>query len=146
MGILSLLGGLVIAAYAGFSAIALWLAARLRDPQGAAMAERMQADGVPQHHIDLLVNFSSGYRIHAWAMSVGGLFLAVIALVLGHSSAVYWYGSALIIDCLLFMTCPDRKRLLARISPAEQVVDVAQTLALLAAFMILAWREIVNLA
>ncbi|MCU0881454.1 MAG: hypothetical protein MUF14_02170 [Hyphomonadaceae bacterium] len=146
MGILFLLSGLVIAAYAGFSGIAWWLAARLHGTDGAAMASQMEQDGVPAHHLDMLVNFSTGWRLHAWAASVAGMLLAVIALVLGQPSAVYWFGGALIIDCLLFMTCPDRKRLLERISPTEQVVDVAQTLALLAAFMVLAWREIVNLA
>jgi MFS family permease len=146
VGILVLLSGLVIGAYAAVSAIAIWLAEQLRGPNGAEMATRMEADGMPSHHMELLSHYAEGYRLRAWQASVVMLGLALIALIFGYGSAAFWFGLALIIDCVLFMTCRNRKQLLAQLSPTEQVVDVAQTLALLAAFIVLAWRQLVNLA
>jgi hypothetical protein len=146
MGILYVVSGLVIAAYAVFSSLAIWLAAQLRGPDGADMAAEMQEDGVPEHHLMMLHNYAHGYRLHIWIASVVALVLSLVALMLGNSTAAYWFGIALMIDSWLFMTCTEKDRLLANMSPTEQLVDVAQTLALLAAFMVLAWREIVNFA
>jgi hypothetical protein len=47
---------------------------------------------------------------------------------------------------VLFMTCRDRARLMALATPLERQVDVGQTLVLFGAFLVLAWRQFVNLA
>jgi hypothetical protein len=146
LGLLVILSGCIITAYALVSGIAIWMAGRMRGPEGQAFAGQMVADGVPEHHIDLLVHYAEGQRMLFWQASLGLLVLSVIAMVLSLPAAVYLFGTALAIDCVLFMTCRDRKRLMAMATPLERQVDVAQTLVLFGAFLVLAWRQFVNLA
>jgi hypothetical protein len=145
LGILFTLSGLVFAAYAVLSAIAIWLAQRLQAADGAAFAARLQRDGTPAHHLDMLRSYSAGNRLLVWQASLVLLVLSVAAIVAGSPLAVYLAGLALGVDCLLFMTCKGREAILMRATPLERLVDAGQTIALLAAFLVLAWREIVNL-
>lgn len=146
LGLLVILSGCIIAVYALVSGIAIWMAGRMRGPEGQEFAGQMVADGVPEHHIDLLVHYAEGQRMIVWQASLGLLVLSVIAMVLSLQAAVYLFGTALAIDCVLFMTCRDRTRLMAMATPLERQVDVAQTLVLFGAFLVLAWRQFVNLA
>lgn len=141
MGLLVTLSGLVIALYAAFSALGLWLARRIERARDGGEDVAELVEGMPAHHVELLSTYAVGARGRLWMVSVAAAAGSVLSLAAGSTLAVYLFGIALGLDSWLFSTWRERAAFLAKATPAERLADIAQCLALLAAFCVLAWRQ-----
>jgi hypothetical protein len=139
MGILLTIAGIVIVVYTISSVVGLWLSYQMMDAiaEGGEIPEALEE--APEHHLDMIANYARGWRRHAWALSIIGLFTTLIALAIGSPLAFWALGIVLVIDSLLFVTYEDLRAFLAQISIEEQVLDALQCLALLACFALLLW-------
>jgi hypothetical protein len=139
MGILLTIAGIIVLLYTLSSVMGLWLSYKVMDAvaDDAPLPEALEE--VPDHHIELMANFAHGWRRYAWAGSIIALFTTLIALVTSSPLAFWALGSALLIDSLLFLTYDGLKQFVAQTNLQERLIDIAQCLALLAAFALLLW-------
>jgi len=133
------LAGIIVFLYAVSSILGLWLSSQVTKVlEGEGEIPEALAE-TPQHHLDLMANYSMGWRAAAWRTSIGALVTSLVALAFSSSLAFWALGVALAIDCVLFMTCRDIRLILYKTSATERLVDAAQCVALLASFTLFFW-------
>ena len=133
------LAGIIVFLYAVSSILGLWLSSQVTKVlEGEGEIPEALAE-TPQHHLDLMANYSMGWRTAAWRTSIAALVTSLVALAFSSSLAFWALGVALAIDCVLFMTCRDIRLILDKTSSMERLVDAAQCVALLASFTLFFW-------
>ena len=139
MGIFLTIAGVIIVLYTFSSVVGLWLAHQVMDAtsDGQVMPEALGE--TPDHHLELMANYARGWRHYVWSASIVALFTTLLAMATSSPLAFWALGCAIVLDTLLFMTYPDIKRFLAQTDMQERLIDVTQSMALLAAFTLLLW-------
>jgi hypothetical protein len=139
MGILLTIAGIIIAFYTFSSVVGLWLAYQIMDmaADGEGIPEPLEE--APAHHVELMKNYAQGWRRHAWSVSIVALFTTLIAMFAGSPLAFWALGVAILIDTFMFMSYSGIKSFLAQTNLQERLIDVTQSLALLAALALLWW-------
>ncbi|KAF0183819.1 MAG: hypothetical protein FD163_2013 [Hyphomonadaceae bacterium] len=144
MEILVGISGLLIALYALYSGLGLWMSAQvqyieqgnepMRDEDGLTILDHM-----PKAHIEIMKHYYLGVRGFLSRLSFISLLAALAALLVSSKFVVFLFGIGLGIDCLLFLTYENRAKFLSETSPAERHFDAMQYALLLAAFLVLAF-------
>jgi hypothetical protein len=147
MGVFIAFSGLIITLYTVYCGLGLWMAQQfmaIERGEEALMDEDGQTilDQLPSSHIDMMKHYYNGVPGIMWRTAFLCLIGAVGGLIIGLPYSVHLFGLALGLDCLLFLTYEKRAQFLAQTSVAERMFDAAQYAALLAAFLILAWRKL----
>ena len=142
MNILLTISGVIVLFYTFSSVVGLWLSHKIMDAtaDGNVVAEALE--GAPAHHVELMANYARGWRRHAWQASIFALFTTLIAIVINSPLAFWALGTAIIIDSTLFISYAGIGAFLAKTDARERLIDVFQSLALLAALAILYWVNI----
>jgi hypothetical protein len=139
MGILLTIAGIIILIYTISSVVGLWLSYQMMDAiaEGGDIPEALEE--APDHHLDMIAHYARGWRRHAWAASIVGLFTTLIAMTINSPLAFWALGAVMLIDSVLFMTYDDLQDFLAQTTFEERLLDGLQWLSLLAAFALLLW-------
>jgi hypothetical protein len=133
------LAGIIVFLYAVSSIVGLWLSSHITKVlQGEGPIPEALSQS-PQHHLDLMANYAMGWRALAWRTSIAALVTSLVAVLFSSSLAFWALGLALAIDCILFITCRDIRRILEQTTALERLVDAAQCVALLASFTLFFW-------
>ncbi len=146
MGLIVGISGVIIALYAVYSGIALWMAQHvgaiergeepMRDEDGLTIF-----DHLPKAHIEIMRHYYTGARGVISRIAFLCLIASVVAIITQNEIAVYLFGIALGMDCLLFLTYEKRREFLTETTIAERMFDGFQYALLLCAFLILVWRQ-----
>ncbi|KAF0109772.1 MAG: 2-oxoglutarate dehydrogenase E2 component (dihydrolipoamide succinyltransferase) [Hyphomonadaceae bacterium] len=123
--------GLLIALYALYSGLGLWMSAQvqyieqgnepMRDEDGLTILDHM-----PKAHIEIMKHYYLGVRGFLSRLSFISLLAALAALLVSSKFVVFLFGIGLGIDCLLFLTYENRAKFLSETSPAERHFDAMQ--------------------
>ncbi len=146
MSVLVGLAGLVIALYTIYNGLGLWMARHVTalergeepmvDEDGLTIY-----DHLPPSHLEMMKYYSIGYKGVLWHLAFLCLIASIGALIAQSQYAIYLYGIALGLDCLIFITYDKKAEFLANTSEAERMFDIFQYSVLLGAFLILAWNH-----
>lgn len=146
MGLIIGISGVIIALYAVYSGIALWMAQHvgaiergeepMRDEDGLTIF-----DHLPAAHIEIMRHYYTGTRGVISRMAFLCLIASLVAIITQNQIAVYLFGIALGMDCLLFLTYEKRNEFLSETTIAERLFDGLQYALLLGAFLVLVWRQ-----
>lgn len=139
MGLLLTIAGIVIALYTLSSVVGLWMSYQIMDALAEGHAIPEVLDEADDHHIELMSNYATGWRRHAWATSIVALFTTLLAMLIQSQLAFWALGIALIIDVGLFLSYSQIRGFLDQTSLQERLLDAAQCVALMAAFALLFW-------
>lgn len=139
MGILLTIAGIIIVFYTFSSVVGLWLAYQIMDATSGGEGVPEPLAEAPAHHVELMSNYARGWRRHAWSVSIVALFTTLLAMMASSPLAFWALGVAILIDTILFMSYGGIKAFLVQTNLQERLIDVTQSLALLAALALLCW-------
>lgn len=147
MGVFVAFSGLVIALYAIYCGLGLWMAQHVMAVERGEEA-LMDEDGetlldqLPSTHIEMMKHYYNGVPGMLWRVAFLCLIVSIVGLFVGLPYAVHLFGIALGLDCILFLTYEKKNQFLAQTSYAERLFDGMQYGALLIAFLVLVWHKI----
>ena len=89
------LAGIIVFLYAVSSILGLWLSSQVTKVlEGEGEVPEALAE-TPQHHLDLMANYSMGWRAAAWRISIAALVTSLVALAFSSSLAFWALGVSL---------------------------------------------------
>lgn len=146
MGVFVGIAGLIIALYAIYCGLGLWMAQHVmavERGEEALMDEDGQTilDQLPSAHIEMMKHYYNGMPGIIWRFAFLCLVASIGCLLMNLPYAVHLFAIALGLDCLLFITYEKKEQFLSQTSYAERLFDGVQYLALLAALAILVWHK-----